>query len=98
MTRLQERDRGAAVGNYDSQQQATSSRQDLFRHIRANANDRDRRGNGEGVTSRTQEKERRNDRVEEVDEIKVGNCKRKRQDSASPLSRFIRSCRHSSNL
>ena len=52
-------------------------------------NDRDSRENGEGVTSRTQEKERSNDRVEEVDEVEVGNGKRKRQDSASPLSRLI---------
>ena len=36
-------------------------------------------------------------RVEEVDEIDLGNRKRKRQDSASPLSRLIRSCRRSSN-
>ena len=35
--------------------------------------------------------------VEEADEIEVGNRKRKRQDSASPLSRLIESCRRSSN-
>ena len=97
MTRFQERDREAAVGNYDSQQQTTRSRQDLFRNIRANANDRDRRENGEGVTSGTQEKERSNDRVEEVYEIEVGNRKRQRQDRVCPLSRLIRSCRRSSN-
>ena len=73
MARLQERDQGAAVGNYDSQQQATSSRQDPLRNIGANVNDRDRRENGEGVTSGTQEKGRSNDSVEEVDEIEVGN-------------------------
>ena len=84
MTRLQERDRGAAVGIYDSQQQIMSSRQDPFRNIGVNANDRDSRENGEGVTSGTQEKERSNDRVEEVDEVEVGNGKRKRQNSASP--------------
>ena len=94
MTRLQERDRGATFGNYDSQLQATSSRQDPFRNIGANINDL---GSGEGVTSRTQEKERSNDRVEEVDELEVGNGKRKRQDSASPLSRLIRNCRRSFN-
>ena len=66
------RDRGAAVGNYDSRQQASNSRQDPFRNIGANINDRDRMKNGEGVTSGTQEKERSNDRVEEVDEIEVG--------------------------
>ena len=68
------------------------------KNIRANANDRDSKENGEGVTSGTQEKERSNDRVEEVDEVEVGNRKRKRQDSASPLSRLIKSCRRSSNL
>ena len=63
----------------------------------ANINDRFRRENEEGVTSGAQEKERSNDRVEEVDEIEVGNRKRKRRDSVSFLSRFISSCRHSSN-
>ena len=77
------------VDNYDSQQQAMSSRQDPFRNIGANANDRDRRENGEGVTSRTQEKERSNDRVEEVDKIEVGNRKRKRQDIVRPLCRVL---------
>ena len=62
MTRLQERDRDAAVGNYDSQQQTTSSRQDPVSNMRANANDRDRRENGEGVTIGTQEKERSNNK------------------------------------
>ena len=75
------------VDNYDSQQQATNSRKDPFRNIGANINDRDSRENGGGVTSRTQEEERSNDRVEEVDEVEVGNGKRKRQDSASPSSR-----------
>ena len=97
IARLQERDQGAAVGNYDSQQQATSSRQDPLRNIGANVNDRDRRENGEGVTSGTQEKGRSNDSVEEVDEIEVGNRKRKRQDSVSPLSRLVRSYDRSSN-
>ena len=55
------------------------------------------RENGEGVTNGKQEKERSNDRIEEVDEIEVDNRKRKRQDSASPLSRLIRNCRRSSN-
>ena len=97
MTRLQERDRGAAAGNYDLQQQASSSRQDPFRNIVANTNDRDRRENGEGVTRWTQEQGRSNDIVEEVEEREVDNRKRKRQDSASPLSRLIRRCRRSSN-
>ena len=93
---LQEREHGAAAGNYDSQQQASSSRQDLFRNMGAIIIDRDRRENGKGVASGTHEKERSN-RVEEVDEIEVGNRKRKRRDSGSPLSRLIRSCRGSSN-
>ena len=63
----------------------------------ANTNDRFRRENGEGVTSGTQEKERSNERVEEVDEIEVGNHKRKRQDRASPLSLLICSCRSSNH-
>ena len=42
------------------------------------------------LTTGTQEKELCNPRVEEVDEIEVDNRKRKRQDSASPLSRLIR--------
>ena len=94
---LHEWERGAAVSNCDLQQQASSSRQDPFRNIGTNINDQDSRENGESVTSRAQEKERSNDRVEELDEVEVGNGKRKRQDSASPLSRLIRSCRRSSN-
>ena len=99
MTRLEERERGAAAGNYDIQQQASSSRQDPFRNIGAVINARDRRKNGEGIiaSGMMQEKERSNDRVEEVDEIQVDNRKRKREDSVSPLSRLIRSCRRSSN-
>ena len=97
MTRLQERGRGAAAGKYDLQRQASSSRQDPSRNMGSAINDRGRRENEEGVTSGTQVKERSNDRVEEVDEIEVGNRKRKRQDSVSPLSRLIRSFRRSSN-
>ena len=50
-----------------------------------------------GRALRVGHKERSNDRVEEVDEVEVDNGKRNRQDSASPLSRLIRSCRRSSN-
>ena len=58
-------------------------------------NDRDRRDNREGVASGIQQKERSNNRVDGVDEMEVGNRKRKRQDSISHLSRFIRTCRFS---
>ena len=62
-----------------------------------NINGQDRRENGEGVARGTiQEKERCNDRVEEVDEIEVGSRERKRRDSVSPLS-CPRSCHRSSN-
>ena len=85
-------------GDYDLQQQVTSSREETFRNIGAKINDRDRRKNGKDIARRTiQEKELCNATVDEVDEIEVGSRKRKRRDSASLLSRLIRSCRRSSN-
>ena len=84
-TRLQEGERGAAAVNCDLQQQVPSSRQDPLRNMGPNIiNDRDTRENGEGI-GRTLENERSNHRVDVVDEIEVGNRKRKCEDSECVL-------------
>ena len=98
MTRVQERERGTAVGNFDLQQQVATPRQEACRNKGININGKDRRRNGEGIERGTvRDNERCNDSVEEVDGIEVGSHKRKRHDSVSPLSRLIRSCRSSNH-
>ena len=94
-TRAQERDRGTAVGNFDLQQQVVSPTQEACKNRGIDINAMIEGRIGEGVARGTvNENKRCNDSVE-VDEIEVVG--RKHRDSVSPLSRLIRSCRHSSN-
>ena len=71
--------------NFDIKQQVATPRQEMCRRRGININGQNIRENGEGVARGViQENERRDDKVEEVDGIRLSSCKRKHRESVSP--------------